>query len=137
MAYVALKPCGFAGRRFKIGECIPDELLHDAKGLVKMGLIAESEVCETKTEINETIVVPNAKLSILVQTSNGEMTLEPTDDGVQDVFSVLIGKADDAEAIINQMTDADALILLHMADSRKSVKALAEARGKALSAGEQ
>ena len=27
MAYTALKPCGFAGQKFKIGETIPEELI--------------------------------------------------------------------------------------------------------------
>lgn len=136
MAYVALKPCRVAGQDFRIGESIPDGLIHpgNANNLVRMQLIAEAEAeSGTTVETKETIIIPDATLSIFVRTESGDMELEPTDAGIQDVFTALIGTATDAETVIDRMDDEDALILLHMADSRKTVKAAAEARAKALS----
>ena len=144
MKLIAQKPCSFNGEQFYIGDEIPVEYVLNLTAMVNYGIIAivpDSEddsgtgsegggSCE-KTYNN--IVIPDVTLSILVRTENGDEMLEPTDEGIQDVFTVLIGKATDAEAVINQMNDEDALILLHMSDSRKSVKALAEARAKAIS----
>ena len=130
---VALKPCSFGGRKFYIGDEIPVELVVNPQAQQKLGVLAIVDFDSEVTVIDNNIVIPETKLSILVQRGDGEeMTLEPTDRGIQDVFTVLIGKADNAEAIINEMDDGDALILLHLSDPRKSVKAAAEARAKAI-----
>ncbi len=53
MAFIALKPCSFAGKQFKIGEAIPDGLVlpEVAPRLIKLGKIAEMpKVSETETE---------------------------------------------------------------------------------------
>lgn len=135
MTYVALKPCSFAGQAFRIGDPIPGELIHQgsAKNLLQMKIIAKAG----NTEGSEnTIVIPDPALSIGIKTEEGTLVLEPTEEGVQDVFSVLTSTADEAVDIIKEMTDADALILLHMSDGRKTIKAAAEERAKALSAEE-
>lgn len=135
---IALKPCSFGGKKFYIGDEIPSEYVESPEKMELLGVLkvvnVESEV--TVNEITENIVIPEPTLSIVVQTNGEEMILEPTDSGVQDVFNVLIGKAAAAEEIISQMTDGDALILLHLADSRKSIKEAAEARAKEI-AGDQ
>ena len=43
MAYVALKPCCFAGQKFWIGEAVPAELVlpEMARRLIQMGKLAE------------------------------------------------------------------------------------------------
>lgn len=128
---IALKPCSFGGKKFYIGDEIPAEYVASPTAQEKLGVLTVVNV-EAVIEGDETIVIPETKLSILVKQDDKEMTLEPTDRGVQDVFTVLIGKATDAEAIINDMDDGDALILLHLADSRKTVKELAETRAKEL-----
>ena len=132
MTYIALKPCRFAGQDFRIGDTIQGELIHpgQAENLVKMKKIA---VANGKAESANTIVVPAPAFSIAVNVEEGEMRLEPTEEGIQDIFSVLTSKATEAEEIVKSMTDADALILLHMADGRKTIKAAAEERAKALS----
>lgn len=133
---IALKPCSFGGVQFYIGDEIPIELVSSPAKQEQLGVIKVVNVDSEITEVTENVVVTNPSLSIVVQSNGEEMILEPTDSGVQDVFNVLIGKAAEAEAIINQMTDGDALILLHLSDSRKSVKEAAEARAKEL-AGDQ
>lgn len=129
---IALKPCSFGGKKFFIGDEIPSEYVESPERQEQLGVLKVVRVESEVTEVTENVVIPDPTLSIVVQTNGEEMILEPTDSGIQDVFNVLIGKVAEAEAIINQMTDNDALILLHLADSRKAVKEAAEARAKAL-----
>lgn len=135
MAYVALKPCCFAGQRFKIGESVPDELIHPGavNNLVKMQIIAEQDGTTTK----ETDNIQPPAITIDIHAEEGDLPLELTNEGLQAVFDVLTGKTAEAEAVIERMTDGDALILLHISDSRKAVKAAAEARAKAISREEE
>ena len=127
MAYVALKPCCFAGHSFKIGQSVPDELIHPgaANNLVKMQIIAKHGGTENRT-------APNGDITVMIHADEGDMPLDLTAESIQTIFDVLTGNATDAAAIIETMTDGDALILLHLTDSRKSVKAAAEARAKSL-----
>lgn len=129
---IALKPCSFGGKKFFIGDEIPTEYVESPAKMEQLGVIKVVKVESEVTEVTENVVIPDPTLEIVVQTNGEEMILEPTDSGIQDIFNVLIGKVAEAEAIINQMTDGDALILLHLADSRKAVKEAAEARAKAL-----
>lgn len=131
MAYTALKPCNFAGNRFKVGEMVPDELVHSgaAKKLVKAGVLASSE--EVKN-VQKTVTVALEVVPVSVKTAEGTMTLDCTKKGVQDIFSALTSTVADAETVVNAMTDNDALILLHLSDSRKAVKELAQTRAKAI-----
>ena len=139
MKLIAKKPCSFGGKKFYIGDEIPTELVLDPRAQEKMGVLAifDDEIdCDTadKPCDQQPIVISDPTLTICVHVDGNDMELEPTDGGLQDIFNVLIGPADAAGAIIKEMEDEDALILLHMADSRKSVKAAAEARAKALQA---
>lgn len=133
---IALKPCSFGGQKFYIGDEIPTEYVADPATQEKFGTIKVVSVESEVTVVDETIVIPEPTLSLLVKNDDKEMTLTPTDKGIQDVFNVLMGKASNAEDIIKKMEDGDALILLHLSDSRKTVKELAEDRAKEL-AGEQ
>lgn len=125
MAYIALKPCRFAGQAFKIGETIPDSVLHagNVENLVKMGVIASS---------NGTAPTGTSTAPTSVKISAGDMMLEISKNSLQRIFDALTANVENAEKIVNKMTDGDALILLHMSDSRKSIKAAAEARAKVL-----
>ena len=125
MAYIALKPCRFAGQAFKIGEAVPEKLVSPgaAKNLVKMGKISSTDG-EAPTG--------TSTASESVKISAGDMTLEISKDSLQLIFDALTANVENAEKIVKKMTDGDALILLHMSDSRKSIKAAAEARAIAL-----
>jgi len=132
MAFIATKPCKFAGQTFRIGEAIPAEAIQpgSVRNLVKMGIIAEGEPEEMTPQEGETTI------AITIHEKEGDLPLELTSEGLQSVFDVLTSTVGDAETIINEMTDGDALILLNAADSRKSVKELAETRAKAMIAAE-
>ncbi len=133
MTYIALKPCRFAGQDFRIGDLIQGDLIHpgQVENLVNMKKIAKAN---DEAETANPIVIPAPAFNIAVKVEDGDLMLEPTEEGIQDIFSVLTSKATEAEEIVKTMTDADALILLHMSDSRKTIKAAAEERAKALDA---
>lgn len=132
MAYIALKPCKFAGQKFKIGESVPAECIHAgaAKNLVKMQIIspADSEGAPVKSA-----GAPKSTVTVNVKSNGENMPLELTLEGLQKVVDALTSNAKDAEKVVGKMTDGDALILLHMSDGRTSIKAAAEARAKKLS----
>lgn len=134
MLYVALKPCCFAGHRFRIGDNIPGEMIHpgNADNLVKMGVIAK----QTGESNPETSPANNeaAAITVTIHAEEGDLPLELTKEGLQAVVDVLTSNVEDAEPVIAAMNDGDALILLHLTDTRKSVKNAAEARAKALNA---
>lgn len=132
MRLIARQPCSFGGMKFYIGDEVPAELVLDAKAQEKKGVLAIGE--ETKLEV---ICQPAPAITVNVHAEEGDMPLELTEEGLQAIFDVLNGTADEAADIIEDMTDGDALILLHVTDKRKSVKEAAEARAKALNAGEQ
>lgn len=127
MTYVAQKPCRLAGQAFLIGDTIPDEVIHPGaiKNLLKMGIVSitgeDAEPAVTKVEKNP--------ITLYVHTEEGELDCHPTQESLQQIFDVLQGNVTNAETIINEMTDPDALILIDVCDSRKSVKAAVKERG--------
>ena len=129
MAFVAVKPCRFAGQSFRIGESVPDEVIHPGavRNLIKMGLIAETDAAGKRAEEPQK---ENSTISITIQAEEGDLILTPTPEGLQAIFDVLSSKAADAEPIIESITDGDALILLDVSDSRKSIKELCRARAQ-------
>ena len=130
MSYVALKPCSFAGQSFKVGQPVPLEVLQPgaAKNLVKMAVLAPTPTDgEPAQPVQEQAP---ATLTIKLHTDKGDVELIPTAEGIQAVFDVLSRKAQEAEAIIAGITDGDALIILHLTDSRKTIKDAVEARAK-------
>lgn len=140
MKLIAKKPCSFGGERFYIGDEIPVELVKEPKTQEKYGILAILEGdAVTPAPTVSPIVVSDPVLTICVRIGEEEMDLEPTDDGLQDIFSVLIGEPAAAIDTINKMTDNDALILIHLADRRATVKKAAKARAEELqeSAGDQ
>lgn len=137
MKLIAQKPCSFGGKRFYIGDEIPAQLILNPNAQAKMGVVAI--VNDEASDVHPAAVVEETRstvetISVVIRADEGDLTLNLTAEGLQSVVDVLSGKAADAEPIIEQMTDGDALILLHISDSRKSIKAAAEARAQAISA---
>lgn len=130
MRLIARQPCSFGGKKFYIGDEVPPELVLDAKAQEKKGVL-------TISEDKETVVIPEPAITVNVHAKEGDMPVELTSEGLQAVFDVLNSTAEEAPAIIEEMTDGDALILLHVTDKRKSVKDAAEARAKELNEGER
>ena len=130
---IAKKPCSFGGERFFIGDEIPVDLVHDPKTQEQYGtlVILEGDAVTPAPTIAP-VVVSDPVLTICVSVDGEAMELEPTDDGLQDIFNALIGDADTAIDIAKKMTDNDALILLHLAERRTTVKKAAKARAQDL-----
>lgn len=142
MILFAKKPCSFGGKRFAIGEEIPVDLVLNPAAQAKMDVI--SIVHDTP------VILPggsdDAKIELLtvpvvLHAEEGDFPLNLTFEGLQNVVDVLTTKGDPAKAIVEQMTDGDALILLDATDTRSNIKKAAKARAVALnaeeSAGEQ
>lgn len=136
MAFVALKPCCFAGQSFKIGDTVPDDLIHPgtAKNLTAMKILAK----QADDIIPESVETPHTTIPIIIRNVSSEGTmmdapLEVSPEGIQQIFDVLTATTAEAEPIIKAMTDNNALILLNMADKRKSVQAATAERGEELS----
>ena len=119
MKLIAKKPCSFGGMRFYIGDEIPADLVMNPREQEKMDVLVLVEDAP-------------APITITVKAEEGDMPLEPTVEGLQAIFDILTCKPEEAKPIIENMTDGDALILLHMSDSRKAIKTAAEARAKAI-----
>ena len=140
MRLIALKPCSFGGEKFYIGDEVPSEYVLNPKTQVQMGVL--SEVPDSGTDGGSaascnTIVATDTAMQIVVQIDNDTVELEPTDDGIQQIFTVLVGKAAGAEAVIKEMDDVDSLRLLQLSTTLKTVKDLAEKRIQELNVGEQ
>lgn len=134
MKLIAQKPCSFGGKRFYIGDEVPAELVIDPNAQKTMGVLAVvDETAGAAVPAVEKRIESVSTMELIVRAEEGDMPLTVTKDGLQSIFDVLTGKTSDAEEIINKMTDGDALILLHISDSRKAVKAAAEARARAIS----
>lgn len=137
MKLIARKPCSFGGQKFFIGDEIPSELVLNPYAQEKMGVIAMVGDAPAAAPV---MPKPISGVAVLIHPEDGDMLLTITPDGLQDVVDVLTSTASEAEPIIEKMTDGDALILLHVVDSRKTVKVAAEERAQEISqesAGEQ
>lgn len=133
MKLIAKKPCSFGGEQFYIGDEIPVELVKEPKTQEKYGnlVILEGDAVTPDPQVSP-IVVSDPVLTICVKVGDEAMDLEPTDDGLQDIFNVLISDPTAAIAIIDKMTDNDALILIHLAERRVTVKKAAKVRAEEL-----
>lgn len=134
MKLIARKPCSFGGKKFYIGEEIPAEYVLEPKNQEKMGTIAivnDDAVAPAPAE--ERNIANLEQMTVVIHDKNGDIHLNLTAENIQSVVDVLTGPAPKAEPIIAEMTNVDALILLHAAEQRKSVKTAAEDRAQALS----
>ena len=121
MKLIAQKPCSFGGKRFYIGDEIPTKFVLNPIEQQKLGNIS---------------IVTVETVEVVLHAEEGDLSLNLTHEGLQSVVDVLTSKADAAKAIVEQMTDDDALILLYATDSRKNIQQAAQARAKALDAEE-
>ena len=126
MKLIAKQPCSFGGKRFYIGDEIPVELVLEPKTQEKYGKLAIVD-----DEAKQPVGVRDV-MTLFIHAEEGDLPLDLTQEGLQSVLDILTSNAEDAEPIVKQMTDADALIFLDIADSRKAIKAAAKARAQAL-----
>lgn len=134
MKLIARKACSFGGKKFYNGDEIPAELVLDPQLQEKREVLAivPDDAGTTPPADPDEALHEVDTMTVVIHAKEGDMPLNLTGEGLQNVVDVLTSKPADAEAIIAQMTDGDALILVHITDSRKAVKVAAEARAKAL-----
>jgi len=118
MRLIANKPCSFGGRQFYIGDEIPANLVADAKLQEKYGVI--TIVNDAKRGLG----AYDGMIQIAVKgASNGQYTkISAKPEEIQQVFSILQQSAEDSARAIADVRSENVLILLHAADSRKTVK---------------
>lgn len=133
MKLIAKIPCSFGGKKFFIGDVIPAEDVLNPKAQEKLGVITivDGENAGDGTSAGVSLA-PGPLTPIFVKVEEGVLELEVSGGDLQEIFNVLTSNVEEAETIIEQMTNGDALLLLHVSDGRKTVKAAAEARAKAI-----
>ena len=165
MRLIANKPCSFGGRKFYIGDEIPENLVADARLQEKMGIITiandgtgvsggqsgplftqeqveamiaeaveeaekkradhPAELQEYAAELEETEPgVYDGVIQIAVKgAADGRYTAVPArPEEIQQTFSIMQLNAEDGARAIADVESENVLILLHAADSRKTVK---------------
>lgn len=131
MKLIARQPCSFGGEKFYIGNEIPAEYVMDVKKQEQMGVLA---VVMNDSDTAQPVAAPanadDKTVTINIEAEEGILPLTVSIDGLQLLFDVLTSNAEEAVGIVEQMEEDDALILLHLADSRKTIKKAAEARAK-------
>lgn len=134
MGLIARKPCNFGGKKFFIGDKIPDALVVNPALQEKLGIIAIVKSDDERTSSTETILYTQeqvkSKQSIIPITVKGESSDEDeqlieifaTVEEVQQVFTIMQMSADDGIKAIAEVKTENVLILLHASDSRKTIK---------------
>lgn len=131
MKLIAKKLCNF-GKRFYIGDEIPLEAVLDPKLQEKRGVLVIVDDEAAPAAPAEQTANPVYALTVCVHAEEGDLPLELTQEDLQYVLDILSSNAEDAEPLVKQMTNVDALIFLDVADSRKTIKTAAKARAKAI-----
>lgn len=141
MRLIANKPCSFGGRKFYIGDEIPASFVTDAKMQEKMRIItiennsfgkssAQSSALFTQGQVEAMIaeaveeVKTKSVVTIAVKGAVDEQftAISARAEEIQQVFSILQLNAEEGAKVIADVHSENVLILLHAADSRKTVK---------------
>lgn len=129
MGFVCKQSIALSGVEYHPGDTIPDGIIlgNRVRALKRSGHIVEvSEDCPEPAE-------SEARIQIPVQTDGGdilEVTL--TEQEIRHVFSIMQMNAENASAEIQQIQNEDELIVIHAADSRKSVQKAAKEQASLL-----
>lgn len=165
MGLIAKKPCSFGGQKFFIGDEVPADLVADPKAQEKLGVIAISNADNggvpageagtfTKEQVDSMIAGAVAELKVTepgafegtvqIQVKgksdgeNEQITAVPaTPEELQQVFSIMQLNADDGAKAVSEVQSENVLILLHAADSRKTIKEAAKKQADNLFAKEE
>ena len=129
MQYLCEKQIPFGGKTYHPGEIIPDGVVLPERSLKlqRSGHISKIEA-EPAAELRAT--EPGAfegtvQISVRGESEgeNEQITAIPaTPEEIQQVFSIMQLNAEDGAKAIAEVKDENVLILLHAADSRKTIK---------------
>ena len=144
MSIIALKPCTFGGKKFLIGDEIPESLVANPKVQAKMGTIAISGGTIPPEELQQyTSQVGEVKFEIIIHSENGDLPLAVTNEELSmftDILQINVSKTEDKQKVsdmIQNIESEDLLIMLDALDGRKFIKEEAQARAAALIPEEQ
>lgn len=144
MSIIALKPCTFGGKKFLIGDEIPESLVANPKVQAKMGTIAISGGTIPPEELQQyTSQVGEVKFEIIIHSENGDLPLAVTNEELSiftDILQINVSKTEDKQKVsdmIQNIESEDLLIMLDALDGRKFVKEEAQERAAALVPDEQ
>lgn len=124
MRIIARQPCSFEGKKFYIGEEIPESYVKDPVAQEKMGVVVLSDTEPYKEEIlkDKPICIPIRK--------NGEiMDLDVSEEELRQAAEIMQMNPKEAVTHIRDYVENDTvLILLNALDSRSAVKKETEAK---------
>lgn len=141
MRLIARKPCRFGGKKFYAGDVIPNDLVaspgyHEKQGYINIVTDDGTPISPAPIEGAEEKYREVEGVTILAEDPNGgTLELKISAESLQTIFDILGAKAAEAEGMVGNLTEDDALVLLHMVAPRKTVKDAAEARAKELAEG--
>ena len=121
---VAKKPCIFGGKKFWIGDQIPDELVLNPEAQEKMGILTIVGKAEDGILANDDIAAQVGQVLFAIPIVNGNETIkiDMSEENIVQAVSIMQMKAADAEKAIKDVVNESVLIFLNALDSRKSVK---------------
>lgn len=147
MKLIAKKPCNFGGKKFFIGEEVPAYLVTNPELQEKLGVLAigkngsedvsatmvgtftqeqvDCMIADAIAALKETGAGGNSEKIIVCVNgeSNDEMLAVPvTAEEIQQIFSIMQLNTDEGTKAISDVESENVLILLHVADSRKTIK---------------
>lgn len=132
MGFVCKKSLTLSGSEYHPGDVIPDGIILDSRvrALKTSGHIVEMSV---QTE-PESTGMEEAKITIPIIGEDGEvLNVELTEGEVQHVFCIMQMNVENATEEIQKIQGEDELIVIHAADSRKSVQKAAKEQASSLS----
>lgn len=136
MKLIARKPCCFGGQQFYIDNEIPAELVADPAVQEKLGVLA----IVNAEAVNNTVMELEGTIPISVKVeSDGKneqvMAIPAKPEEIQQVFSIMQLNTEEGAKVTADVSNENVLILLHAADSRKTIKNAAKVQaGKLFSA---
>ena len=124
MKLIAQKPCSFGGKQFFIGDEIPAGLVADARMQEKMGVITIAN-----DAVNNTVLEMEQKQTVMIPVKGGSdgdneqhTAVSATPEEIRQAFGIMqMNSTDGVEAIVGVKSE-NVLILLHAADTRKTIK---------------
>lgn len=130
MVYIAQKPCSFAGKRYRIGEPIPDGVILPLaiKRLLTSGVIAESGagfLLPASASLDKEVSIP-----LVAENRGNEIKL--TVEQLVEVVKIVQMTEEEIIASIDNVTSEEQLILIDALSKSKAVYEAAEFAAKKL-----
>lgn len=120
---IAKKPCSFGGQQFFMGNRIPNELVINPEQQEKLGVLAVVNGNDFMHKDTSDSANHEELIQIAVKgTSDETLKIMAEHDEIRQVFDIMQTNADESIKLIADVTSENVLILLHAADSRKTIK---------------